>query len=105
MILGRKLRNLLNTPAMRLKAEADKCIDCQRCTAACPMSLDVNKMARAEALGSVHYFETPGGVAGVVLAGFLGCLLAKSIYETRGIFWTWLIHCLPEARWQEERQR
>ena len=50
MILGRKLRNLGNWPALRLKAEADKCIDCQRCTTACPMSLDVNKMARAETM-------------------------------------------------------
>ncbi|MFZ2781940.1 MAG: CPBP family intramembrane glutamic endopeptidase [Rectinemataceae bacterium] len=46
--------------------------------------------------GSVHYFGTPGGFLGVVLAGFLGWLLSKSIIETKGIFWSWLIHCLQD---------
>ncbi len=47
MILGRKLRNRLNTPALRLHAETEKCINCQKCTAVCSMSLDVNGMVRA----------------------------------------------------------
>ncbi len=47
MIIGRKIRNLFNWPALRLRAEAEKCIDCQRCTRNCPMSLDVNGMVRA----------------------------------------------------------
>ncbi|WP_417611919.1 CPBP family intramembrane glutamic endopeptidase [Owenweeksia hongkongensis] len=42
--------------------------------------------------GIVHYWGTPGGFGGVLLAGFLGWLLAKSILETKGIFWAWLIH-------------
>ncbi len=42
--------------------------------------------------GIVHYWGTPGGFGGVLLAGFLGWLLAKSIIETKGIFWAWLIH-------------
>lgn len=42
--------------------------------------------------GTVHYWGTPGGFGGVLLAGFLGWLLAKSILETKGIFWAWLIH-------------
>lgn len=46
--------------------------------------------------GLVHYFGTPSGIAGVVLASFLGWLLAKSMYETRGILWAWLIHCLQD---------
>ncbi len=46
MILGRKIRNLVKWPALRLKAEPDECIDCGRCTQNCPMSLDVNQMAR-----------------------------------------------------------
>lgn len=48
MILGRKVRNLLAWPSLRLKAEEDKCNDCQRCTRECPMSLDVNAMVRQE---------------------------------------------------------
>lgn len=42
--------------------------------------------------GGVHYFGTPGGIGGVFLAGFLGWFLAKSIAETRGFGWAWLIH-------------
>ena len=53
-------------------------------------------LTSAAIFGSAHYFGTPGGIAGVVLAGFLGWLLAKSIYETHGIFWAWLIHCLQD---------
>jgi len=48
MILGRKLRNLAAWPSLRLKAEAVRCNDCQRCTRECPMSLDVNGMVRKE---------------------------------------------------------
>ena len=46
MILGRKVRNLFRWPALRLKAELDKCINCKKCTANCPMSLDVNGMVQ-----------------------------------------------------------
>jgi len=44
MILGRRIRNVGTWPALRLRAESDKCTDCQRCTRDCPMSLDVNGM-------------------------------------------------------------
>ena len=47
--------------------------------------------------GSVHYFGNPGGIAGVLLAGFLGWLLCKSILETKGIYWAWLIHFLQDV--------
>ncbi|MDY6873867.1 MAG: 4Fe-4S binding protein [Chloroflexota bacterium] len=47
MILGRKLRNGLNTPALRLTAETEKCTNCKRCTRVCSMSLDVNAMVQA----------------------------------------------------------
>ncbi len=46
--------------------------------------------------GLVHYFGTPGGWIGVLVAGFLGWFLAKSILETKGIFWAWLIHFLQD---------
>jgi membrane protease YdiL (CAAX protease family) len=51
----------------------------------------------AAIFGLVHYFGTPGGIPGVLLAGFLGWLLAKSIVETRGIFWAWFIHFLQDV--------
>jgi membrane protease YdiL (CAAX protease family) len=45
--------------------------------------------------GCAHYFGAPGGFIGVLMAGFLGWLLAKSMQETGGIFWAWSIHaCL-----------
>ncbi|MGD2205558.1 MAG: 4Fe-4S binding protein [Anaerolineae bacterium] len=47
MILGRKMRNLLRWPALRLEVEPEKCADCNRCTRDCPMSLDVNQMVHA----------------------------------------------------------
>ncbi|MBD3327699.1 CPBP family intramembrane metalloprotease [Candidatus Peregrinibacteria bacterium] len=46
--------------------------------------------------GSIHYFGTPGGLIGVIVAGFLGWFLAKSIIETKGIFWAYLIHFLQD---------
>lgn len=46
--------------------------------------------------GGVHYFGIPGGFIGVVLAGFLGWLLTKSITETRGVFWAWSLHFLQD---------
>ena len=46
MIGGRKLRYLLKWPSLKLKAEKDKCKDCQTCTKNCPMSLDVNAMVK-----------------------------------------------------------
>lgn len=46
--------------------------------------------------GTVHYWGNPGGIAGVLAAGFLGWFLAKSILETKGIFWAWLIHFMQD---------
>ncbi len=46
MITGRKIRNGLNTPALRLTADTEKCIDCKKCTAVCAMSLDVHQMVQ-----------------------------------------------------------
>jgi polyferredoxin len=50
MILGRKIRNVVGWPALRLEAEEEACIDCGRCTRDCPMSLDVNAMVHDETM-------------------------------------------------------
>jgi len=42
--------------------------------------------------GIAHYYGVPYGVVGVILATFLGWILAKSMQETRGFFWAWFIH-------------
>lgn len=47
MILGRKLRNLLAWPALRLAAAPERCSDCKTCTSNCPMSLDVNALVKS----------------------------------------------------------
>jgi len=46
MIAGRKIRNIFRWPALSLSADASRCIDCKKCTKACPMGLDVNAMVR-----------------------------------------------------------
>lgn len=46
--------------------------------------------------GLVHYWGSPGGLPGIFLAFFLGWFLAKSILETKGFFWAWLIHFLQD---------
>jgi membrane protease YdiL (CAAX protease family) len=47
--------------------------------------------------GVPHFFGVPGGIIGLVMAGFLGWLLAKSITETEGMFWAWFIHFLQDV--------
>ncbi len=42
--------------------------------------------------GLGHYYGVPYGVVGVLMAGFFGWLLGKSMLETRGLFWAWFIH-------------
>ena len=42
--------------------------------------------------GLIHFYGIPYGVVGVLLAGFLGWILAKSIQDTGGFFWAWFIH-------------
>jgi len=42
--------------------------------------------------GIGHYYGVPYGVIGVVMAGFLGWFLGKSMLETRGVWWAWFIH-------------
>lgn len=52
----------------------------------------------AAIFGIPHYFGgTPGGFLGVVMTGILGWLLAKSVYETKGLFWAWLIHFIADV--------
>jgi hypothetical protein len=54
-------------------------------------------LVSAAIFGGVHYFGTPGGIPGVLMAGFLGWFAAKSIGETGGFFWAWFIHFLQDV--------
>jgi membrane protease YdiL (CAAX protease family) len=42
--------------------------------------------------GLLHYFGQPGGPFGVLLTVYLGWIAAKSMIETRGFVWAFLIH-------------
>jgi uncharacterized protein len=47
--------------------------------------------------GLPHYFGMPSGVAGVLMAGFLGWLLALSVMETHGLLIAWAIHFVQDV--------
>lgn len=46
----------------------------------------------AAVFGLAHFYGVPYGVIGVIMSGFLGWILGKSMLETRGMFWAWFIH-------------
>ena len=48
--------------------------------------------------GFIHYFGiAPNGFLGMILAVYIGFFLTKSILETKGFFWAWLIHFLQDV--------
>jgi membrane protease YdiL (CAAX protease family) len=47
--------------------------------------------------GIPHFAGMPNGIIGATLAGILGFVLAKSMYETNGFFWAWSIHFLQDV--------
>jgi membrane protease YdiL (CAAX protease family) len=42
--------------------------------------------------GIPHWFGTPGKAPGVLMAGFLGWVMAQSVLDTGGLGWAWVIH-------------
>jgi len=71
---------------------------------AAPISELVSALGKRQALmittvffGIGHFYGVPSGLLGVLLASFLGWFLGKSMLETKGFFWAWLIHFLPDA--------
>ena len=42
--------------------------------------------------GLGHFYGVPYGVTGVIMAFVPGWLMGKAMLETRGFFWSWLIH-------------
>ncbi len=50
MIIGRKISNALNLPALQLVANKNECTNCKTCTRNCPMSLDVNSMVQKDSM-------------------------------------------------------
>jgi len=50
----------------------------------------------AVSFGIGHFYGIPYGVIGVLMAGFLGWWLGKSMLETRGLWWAWFIHFVQD---------
>ncbi len=46
--------------------------------------------------GLGHWFGHPSGPTGVVMAGFAGFVWGKSMLDTRGFAWAWIIHTLQD---------
>jgi hypothetical protein len=47
--------------------------------------------------GLAHWlYGSPPGVVGFALTGFLAFLLGKSMLETRGMLWAWIMHFIPD---------
>jgi membrane protease YdiL (CAAX protease family) len=54
-------------------------------------------MMSAVLFASLHYFTgTPSGPLGVLPNIFFGWVAAKSVLETRGLFWAWLLHFIAD---------
>jgi hypothetical protein len=53
-------------------------------------------LVTATYFGLGHYFGVPSGVLGVLLSGFLGWFLGKSMIETKGFFVAWLVHFITD---------
>jgi membrane protease YdiL (CAAX protease family) len=47
--------------------------------------------------GLAHVNGMPSGIIGITLAAILGFVLAKSVFETQGFFWAWMIHFLQDV--------
>lgn len=48
--------------------------------------------------GMSHYlYGSPPGLVGFLMTAFLGWLLGKSMIETRGMLWPWIMHFLPDV--------
>jgi hypothetical protein len=70
---------------------------------AAPLSELEPSVGKAQALmitsiyfGLGHFYGIPNGIIGVFLSAFLGYFLGKSMLETKGFFWAWIIHFLPD---------
>jgi len=59
-----------------------------------PMSIYI---ISAILFGFPHLAGMPSGLVGATMAGVLGLILAKSLYETNGFFWAWTIHFIQDV--------
>ena len=55
-----------------------------------------NALLTAAFFGIGHYYGQPSGPLGVLMAGFAGWIWARSMIDTRGGFWAFLIHMVQD---------
>ncbi|MBP6506224.1 MAG: CPBP family intramembrane metalloprotease [Opitutaceae bacterium] len=46
--------------------------------------------------GLAHYYGIPSGSLGVVMAGFLGWLACRSVVDTKGVAWAFILHFVQD---------
>jgi len=55
-------------------------------------------LINAAFFGLAHYlYGSPPGIVGLLMTGFLAWLMGKSLLETKGLFWAWFMHFLPDV--------
>lgn len=54
-------------------------------------------LASAVMFGVGHWNSLPYGVTGVVMTMTLGYFAAKAMIETKGMFWSWFMHFIPDC--------
>ncbi len=54
MVIGTAARNAVRWPALHLRSDRSKCIECKKCTRDCPMSLHVHEMVQAERMDNLE---------------------------------------------------
>ncbi len=55
-------------------------------------------LINAALFGLAHYlYGSPSGIIGFLMTGFLAWIMGKSLLETKGFFWPWFIHFLPDC--------
>lgn len=47
--------------------------------------------------GIGHFYGVPYGLLGVAFSALFGWILARSMLETKGIFWPWLLHMIADT--------
>lgn len=53
-------------------------------------------MMSAAYFGLAHYYGIPSGFVGVVMAGFLGWLACRSVLDTKGVAWAFIMHLVQD---------
>jgi hypothetical protein len=55
-------------------------------------------LVTATYIGISHFYGVPSGILGCIMAFIPGWLMGKSMLETCGFFWAWVIHfCMDVA--------